>query len=122
MSSRSPRSATLHPDYEAAAAERRWMSGKLSTLYRVLLTEVSESSAQRSWKVLPKGAYVRLWREDGRLHVRIARRQAPRTATGPAAFQREVDTFVRGFGIAAWERSDEPDAPGISVILKEPAR
>lgn len=108
----------IHPDYDKAPQERRF-TGPLKTLMRVLQYEVAQSPQRRSWKVLPGGAYIRLSRENGLYTLRIARREKPRTSSGPALFQREVDTFVKQLGITGWTREIEADAPGISVILKE---
>ena len=111
--------AGAHPDFTSAGAPHRY-SGVLAELFPLLDRECQARPHTIRWRVLRSGAVVSMSRSpDGLRVLRIARREKPKTADGPAKWDAELATFLRHFGIEHWPRSDDPNAIGVAAEFYE---
>jgi hypothetical protein len=113
-----------HPDFIHAPETRRFQGASLVSLWATLKRELEGKAAGgQVYRILPSGACVALWREgpSGLLVLRLSRRERFTTPAGPGKWQQEIDTFCKHFGIADWVRVDDVSAPGVAVLLYEPA-
>lgn len=120
MATRAP-----HPLYLQVSEAHRW-AGPLSELLPALRPRAwklaarcneQDRAADRDWAwvVLPGGAIVglRIRGELGMRHeVRIARQEKPEAERATAAWEREVATFLRHFGIVELDGETPADPEG----------
>lgn len=111
---------TTHPDFARAPKRHRW-TGTLAALFAELRRRAGEADGGWAWAVLPHGALVSMRvRPDGRRELRIARSQPP-PDRARGKWDREVETFVRHFGVEAWDRWPDAQATGVAVVFTAPA-
>lgn len=103
--------STHHPLYQRVKEEHRY-AGKLSELLAYLRPKAFEIGGRTkatdcerdldfAWVVLPRGAIVglRIRQDDMRRELRIARTERPKDEKAVQAWQSEVETFLKHFGI-----------------------
>lgn len=119
--------ANLHPAYQRAAEQRKW-GGRLAELLPALRPEAwrlgadEKTSAGRwAWRVLPGGAVVSLRIRgdmDVRRELRISRQERPETDEARERWERELQTFLRHFGVTEVDaRTPAPAPTGYFVRL-----
>lgn len=105
----------IHPDFEAAPAEKQWRGGELEALWVFLEREVPRHSPSWVGVVLPHGAHVgmrQLDAPDGPRELVIYRSTPFRSAAGETLWAAEILTFLRCFKITSWEKANDFTATG----------